>query len=180
MAKNLFNMEGHKWKNMRSKLSPTFTSGRIKGMFHLVLECAETFEKHLDNLTTNGVETNIQVNYSIFSVNSCHLFLNNFYTSFLLQDLLARYTTDVISSCAFGIKTDSMNNPNEEFRVMGRKMLRADIIKAVKTAIILFASKVETLTKLIFLYMISFDLFRLQKYFDSHFLKKMWNNIFVT
>jgi cytochrome P450 len=38
-------MEGDKWREMRHKLSPTFTSGKIKGMFPLVEACAENLNK---------------------------------------------------------------------------------------------------------------------------------------
>lgn len=49
-AKNLFMMGGQKWKDMRSKLVPTFTSGKMKAMFPLILECAEEFDKHLEKM----------------------------------------------------------------------------------------------------------------------------------
>jgi cytochrome P450 family 6 len=47
-AGNLFNMEGQKWKDMRSKLSPTFTSGKMKNMFPLVEECAKNFQIYME------------------------------------------------------------------------------------------------------------------------------------
>jgi cytochrome P450 len=40
-------MNGQKWKDMRSKLSPTFTSGKMKNMYPLVEECAKIFENHM-------------------------------------------------------------------------------------------------------------------------------------
>ena len=42
---------------------------------------------------------------------------------FEIKDLAARYTTDVIGSCAFGIDIGSLKNPQSEFRVMGKKIL---------------------------------------------------------
>ncbi|XP_063243201.1 cytochrome P450 6j1-like isoform X2 [Bacillus rossius redtenbacheri] len=41
MAKNLFGLKGNKWRHLRAKLSPTFTSGRMKKMFYLVDECGK-------------------------------------------------------------------------------------------------------------------------------------------
>lgn len=38
-------MVGDKWKEMRHKLSPTFSSGKIKGMFPLIEACAERLNK---------------------------------------------------------------------------------------------------------------------------------------
>jgi cytochrome P450 family 6 len=39
-----------------------------------------------------------------------------------IKDYLARYTTDVISSCAFGIECNCLKNPEAEFRNWGRKV----------------------------------------------------------
>jgi cytochrome P450 len=49
-AKNLFNLRGQKWREVRSKLLPTFTSGKIKAMLPLMIECAEQFDEHLGRL----------------------------------------------------------------------------------------------------------------------------------
>jgi len=43
-------LEGQKWKDMRTKLIPTFTSGKIKGMFPHMLECTEQFDEHLTKM----------------------------------------------------------------------------------------------------------------------------------
>lgn len=43
------------------------------------------------------------------------------------RDLTARYTTDVIGSCAFGLDINSINDDSNEFRRMGRKIFRNDL-----------------------------------------------------
>jgi cytochrome P450 family 6 len=44
---------------------------------------------------------------------------------------LARYGTDLISSCAFGIQCNCLKNPDAEFRQWGRKIFASSIENAV-------------------------------------------------
>ena len=80
------------------KLTTTFTTGKIKMMFPLVRACAEKLRQVIDHTPSEE--------------------------SFDIKDLAARYTTDVIGSCAFGLDTNSLDNPNSEFRMMGKKVLQ--------------------------------------------------------
>jgi cytochrome P450 family 6 len=38
---NLFTMKGEHWRDMRYKLSPAFTSAKLKNMFHEAQKCSE-------------------------------------------------------------------------------------------------------------------------------------------
>ncbi|KAF4524103.1 hypothetical protein B566_EDAN007686 [Ephemera danica] len=121
-ARNLFNMSGQKWRNMRAKLTPTFTSGRMKAMCPLVIECAEVFEKHLESLADTNVDLDI-------------------------KDLLARYTTDVIGNCAFGIKVDTINDPQDIFRVQGRKLFESDFSRGLRFGLLTAAPQIAHMLK---------------------------------
>uniref|UniRef100_A0A1I8P8W7 Cytochrome P450 n=1 Tax=Stomoxys calcitrans TaxID=35570 RepID=A0A1I8P8W7_STOCA len=92
----LFNLPGQRWRHMRNKLSPTFTANKMRIMFPLVLnigqEFVQIFEQELE----------------------CSDVLN-------VSDLVARFTTDVIGSCAFGLEIKSLQHPGVEFRKMSRK-----------------------------------------------------------
>jgi cytochrome P450 len=71
-AKNLFNLEGKRWKDMRSKLVPTFTSGKLKNMLPLMQEVAAEFDTKLKELTENKEEFEIRVIYQ----QSISIFIN--------------------------------------------------------------------------------------------------------
>ncbi|KAG4079535.1 hypothetical protein HA402_005232 [Bradysia odoriphaga] len=108
LSANLFFIEGDEWRQLRNKMSPTFTSGKIKVMFHTMLEVAENLVEHFSNLAPN---------------------LNE---SMEIRDYLARYTTDVIGSCGFGIECNSIADPHSEFRAMGKKMFNFSQFKNFK------------------------------------------------
>lgn len=61
---------------------------------------------------------------------------------FKFKDILARYTTDAIASCVFGVKSDALRDPNNEFRTMGRKLIEMDFWRGFKTLFILFVPEV--------------------------------------
>ncbi|PNF29065.1 Cytochrome P450 6k1 [Cryptotermes secundus] len=96
-SQNLFMLHGEPWKYLRVKLSPTFTSGRMKKMFPMVAVCARQLVDYL--LDHSGEKDPVEV-----------------------KETTAKYATDVISSCAFGIESNSLKDPNAEFREFGRKV----------------------------------------------------------
>lgn len=97
LAANLLNLDGNKWKSVRTKLSATFTSGKLKRMHYLLLECGRDFEKYLETLADLGEPVEV-------------------------REISARYTTDVIGSCIFGIQMNSLVDDEAVFREMGRKI----------------------------------------------------------
>nr|CAD7599515.1 unnamed protein product [Timema genevievae] len=48
--KSLIGLKGDKWKNMRSTLSPAFTSSKMKNMFLLVDECGHQLSQYLHDV----------------------------------------------------------------------------------------------------------------------------------
>ncbi|XP_056638463.1 probable cytochrome P450 6a13 [Diorhabda sublineata] len=92
----LFLLEGEKWRNHRAKLTPTFTTGKMKMMFHTLAACSKGFQELL--------KEEVKKNEAVF-----------------IKELLARFTTDIIGSVAFGIECNCMKEPNNEFRTQCSK-----------------------------------------------------------
>lgn len=107
LSAHLFSVEGTKWKNLRSKLTITFTSAKMKFMFPTIVDVASEFQKCLADMIQDSEELE-------------------------LKDVLGRFTTDVIGTCAFGISCNSLKDPNAEFRVKGKKMFDIPRNKAIK------------------------------------------------
>ncbi|XP_011263150.2 cytochrome P450 9e2 [Camponotus floridanus] len=96
LGKNLSALRGERWREVRSILSPAFTSSKMKNMFKLMSDCAGKFSNYLAEMPA---EKRIME----------------------IKEAFTRYTNDVIATCAFGVSVDSMRNPKNEFYVYGRE-----------------------------------------------------------
>ncbi|XP_011704046.1 PREDICTED: cytochrome P450 9e2-like [Wasmannia auropunctata] len=110
VGKNLFSLRGDKWRQVRSSMSPAFTSSKMKTMFKLMSECGVDFSNHLAQLPP---EQRIMQ----------------------MKDVFTRYTNDVIATCAFGISIDSMKNQENEFYVYGKEATNFTSISFLKLSI---------------------------------------------
>lgn len=107
LSQHLFNLETERWRPLRSKLSPIFTSGKLKNMFPLLIECAD----HLKSFLKLQVDKHSAI--------EC-------------RELTAKFTTDVISVCVFGFKTNSLSEKDSEFRKFGRQFFDTSGLKILR------------------------------------------------
>ncbi|XP_059610503.1 cytochrome P450 6a9-like [Phlebotomus argentipes] len=97
LSGHLFALSGQRWKTLRNKLSPTFTSGKMKMMHLTIIAVAKEFQNYLGQVAEKNGEIEI-------------------------KDILARFTTDVIGNTAFGIECNSLKDPDTEFRRIADKV----------------------------------------------------------
>ncbi|KAM0725020.1 putative cytochrome P450 6a13 [Formica fusca] len=98
LSGHLFNLEGRKWKGLRSKLTPAFSSGKLKRMFYLLVECCEELQRLIDA--------------------SCHADRS----TIEVRELAAKFIIDVIGSCAFGIQINALTDEESEFHRAAKKL----------------------------------------------------------
>ncbi|XP_059057973.1 cytochrome P450 9e2-like [Achroia grisella] len=99
-GRNLFALKGQEWKDMRTTLSPAFTSSKIRLMVPFMNEVGNQMIQALKaKIKDSGVD----------------------YIDIESKDLATRYANDVIASCAFGLKVNSHVDENNEFYEMGKK-----------------------------------------------------------
>ena len=95
LSASILTVDGAEWKELRTKLSPTFTSGKMKMMFEIVNEISDRLARVVGDemKSTNTLE---------------------------MREFTAKYTNDVIGNVAFGIEPNCLEDENSEFRKYGK------------------------------------------------------------
>jgi cytochrome P450 len=114
-SSSLLFMQGHEWKDMRSFLSPTFSSGKIRRMFEQFQASGEKLVQYVMAQYPKRVD-----GYDV-----------------LIGDVVRRYTVDVIGSVAFGMDTGALKDPNSIFLKMANKSSKVDAPRMIRTAIMI-------------------------------------------
>ncbi|CAH1117985.1 unnamed protein product [Phaedon cochleariae] len=92
---SLFILRNPHWKNIRNKLTPIFTSGKLRLMFHIMKKCSKEMQGYLDRFDGDILE---------------------------IKEVSAKYMTDLVASCFFGFEANSFKEKDSEFRKVSRKI----------------------------------------------------------
>ncbi|KAH8293470.1 hypothetical protein KR054_000708 [Drosophila jambulina] len=114
MSAGLFQMEGSNWKTLRAKLTPSFTSGKLKAMFETSNAVGDKMIAHLrEQLPQSGGSQEVE-----------------------LKSLMATYAIDIVASTIFGLDVDSFADPTNEFISISKKVNRnnfEDIVRGTSS-----------------------------------------------
>lgn len=105
--------EDDQWKRIRSVLSPSFTSGRLKEMF-------EIMKSHSANLI-RSMKKKADKDKPLE-----------------LKEYFGSYSMDVVTSTSFSVDIDSLNNPSDPFVTNIKKMLKFDFLNPLFLAVAFF------------------------------------------
>ncbi|NXW59645.1 CP3A9 protein, partial [Eurystomus gularis] len=115
--------EDEQWKRIRTVLSPTFTSGKLKEMFPIM--------KHYGEALVKNVRKRVEKD-NILSV----------------KDIFGSYSMDVVTSTSFGVNIDSMNNPKDPFVREMQKLVKFDFFDPVFIVAFVFPFLTPLLAKM--------------------------------
>ncbi|XP_008162940.2 cytochrome P450 3A21-like [Chrysemys picta bellii] len=105
--------EDEQWKRIRTVLSPTFTSGKLKEMFPIMM--------HYGKVLVRNVQKQVEKDEPI-----------------AVKDVFGAYSMDVITSTSFGVNIDSMNNPQDPFVKEAKKLVKFDVFSPLFVLISIF------------------------------------------
>uniref|UniRef100_A0A8C6DMP7 unspecific monooxygenase n=1 Tax=Moschus moschiferus TaxID=68415 RepID=A0A8C6DMP7_MOSMO len=105
--------EDEQWKRIRTLLSPTFTSGKLKEMFPIIAKYGDVLVRNLRKEAEKGKSVNT-------------------------KDVFGAYSMDVITSTSFGVNIDSLGNPQDPFVDNAKKLLRFNILDPFLLLVVLF------------------------------------------
>lgn len=97
LSGHLFALKGDKWKSLRAKLTPTFTSGKMKAIFTTLLDLKGPLLKHIEQIANSGQSV------------ECY-------------KLASSHTINGIASVAFGIDIDCFADSENPFRKYGLRI----------------------------------------------------------
>ncbi|XP_063066734.1 cytochrome P450 3A30-like [Engraulis encrasicolus] len=109
----IFNAEDEDWRRIRSVLSPSFTSGRLKEMFGIMKSHSSNLVKSMRKDANVSKPSNT-------------------------KEYFGAYSMDVVTSTAFSVDIDSLNNPKDPFVTHIKKMLKFDLLNPLLIIVLFF------------------------------------------
>uniref|UniRef100_A0ABL0EJV1 Cytochrome n=2 Tax=Rhodnius prolixus TaxID=13249 RepID=A0ABL0EJV1_RHOPR len=102
---NLAVLCGTRWKTVRNRLSPIFSSGKLKEMFEIMIGCGEEMIKQLE------AGSKVDVDF---------------------KEIFGCFALDAMGSCVFGLDVGNLANPDNEFRRIAKPKLEANFQNRIK------------------------------------------------
>ncbi|XP_032243239.2 cytochrome P450 3A16 [Nematostella vectensis] len=122
MDKNMFVVRGATWKRIRTILTPTFSSSKLKQLVPIIESSSNILSDIIEKHASKGKSVDC---YRLFAI----------------------FALDVIMKSAFGYETDVQSNPDDELIRRGREVFKIPLWKRA-FSMFPFADRISTLLKL--------------------------------
>ncbi|XP_034987134.1 cytochrome P450 3A24 isoform X1 [Zootoca vivipara] len=122
---SIITVPDEQWKRIRTVLSPTFTSGRLKEMLPIINRYGGMLAKNVQKKSDNDEPMD-------------------------MKEIFGAYSMDVVTSTSFSVDIDSLNNPNDPFVKNIKKFLKFSFLNPMFILIIIFPFLIPLLNKLNF------------------------------
>jgi len=126
LSEILFLMENPRWKILRSKLSPAFTSGKLKQMYSQIEECGNAM---VDNICSELKKNPNEID---------------------VRDILGQYSTDVIGTCSFGLKLNVASDDTSLFRSFGKTAFQSSLLYFLREICVMISPAIMKIIRLPF------------------------------
>ncbi|XP_063914147.1 cytochrome P450 6k1-like [Zophobas morio] len=110
LSSHIFSMKGDEWKSIRTKMSPSFTSGKMKSVYNIIVHNCENLVTYVGPYADKRQVIDI-------------------------KEILMRFTADTIGSTSFGIDSNSLNDPGTEFSQMVNRISNHSVWKLLRVAL---------------------------------------------
>lgn len=116
LSAHLFALPGKRWRALRNKFTPTFTSGQLRNMFPIVLSTGYKLQHYLEPAAAKNEIVDMRA-------------------------VVARFVQEVVASVFFGCETNCISDPKDDFsNVMNFFLKDSFSINFRSTAVFLFPS----------------------------------------
>nr|AJN91174.1 cytochrome P450 monooxygenase CYP9G19 [Cnaphalocrocis medinalis] len=120
-GKSMFSMKGNTWRDMRTTLSPAFTGSKMRLMMPSMIEVSQNVVEYLRDNPDEITD---------------------------VDDLMRRYTNDVIAAAGFGLEVNSFKDKNNEFYRIGQSLFKFTLKQKLYSFLFLSAPAITKFFKL--------------------------------
>ena len=103
---------------MRSAMSPTFTSGKMKAMYHIMEDCSQLMIENIGKKVDEEVKRNDQG------------------AELNIRHLCSCVAMDIIAKCCFATDSNSFDDPNHVFVIFAKKFFDVTIWRRLLSVIL--------------------------------------------
>lgn len=110
---NMFMAKNPMWKTIRSKITPVFSTIKMRQFHNLINEIANDLHENLERHVPDEKVID-------------------------MKEFIPLFTTDVIASCAYGVQANSLKDEKSEFRRQGKEIFHFTPLRSVEFALLFF------------------------------------------